>query len=34
MGFITFADQLGAIQTFSKPVDNEILLATIKELLA
>jgi YesN/AraC family two-component response regulator len=32
--YLKIASNLGAIHTFTKPVDNEILLSKIKELLA
>lgn len=31
--YLEFASKLGAVRTFAKPVDNEILVSTIKELL-
>jgi DNA-binding response OmpR family regulator len=32
--YLTLAAKLGAVNTFFKPVDNEILLSTIKEILS
>jgi len=32
--YLDLASMVGAVRTFNKPVDNEILLSTIKELLA
>ena len=32
--YLTLAAKLGAVRTFTKPVDNEILLSTIKEILS
>ena len=32
--YLNIARNLGAVRTFSKPIDNEILLSTIKEILS